>query len=55
MKRFMKDAFLAFIARDSRSLVHALSQLGFIDEGANLASIERAMSLMVFHTFRPPI
>ncbi len=47
MKRFMKDAFLAFIARDSRSLVHALSQLGFIDEGANLASIERAMSLMI--------
>jgi predicted unusual protein kinase regulating ubiquinone biosynthesis (AarF/ABC1/UbiB family) len=47
MKRFMKDAFLAFIARDSRSLVHALSQLGFIDEGANLASIERAISLMI--------
>ncbi|GAC1299519.1 MAG: hypothetical protein NVSMB27_39610 [Ktedonobacteraceae bacterium] len=47
MKRLMKDVFLAFIARDSRSLVHALSQLGFIDEGANLASIERAMSLMI--------
>src|SRR5712692_6227447 len=45
MKRSMKDAFLAFIARDSRSLVHALSQLGFIDKGAHLASIERAMSL----------
>jgi predicted unusual protein kinase regulating ubiquinone biosynthesis (AarF/ABC1/UbiB family) len=47
MKRFMKDAFLAFIARDSRSLVNALSQLGFIDKGANLASIERAISLMI--------
>ncbi len=47
MKRFMKDAFLAFIARDARSLVNALSQLGFIEEGANLASIERAMSLMI--------
>jgi len=47
MKRSMKDAFLAFIARDSRSLVHALSQLGFIDKGAHLASIERAMSLMI--------
>jgi predicted unusual protein kinase regulating ubiquinone biosynthesis (AarF/ABC1/UbiB family) len=47
MKRVMKDAFLAFIARDSRSLVHALSQLGFIEEGANLAPIERAMSLMI--------
>ncbi len=52
MKRFMKDAFLAFIARDSRSLVHALSQLGFIDEGANLASIERAMSLMIERYYR---
>src|SRR5207302_2630399 len=29
MKRLMKDAFLAFIVRDSRSLVNALSQLGF--------------------------
>src|SRR6266571_265434 len=47
MERFMKDAFLAFIARDSRSLVNALSQLGFIDKGANLASIERAISLMI--------
>src|SRR5713101_3610153 len=47
MKRFMKDVFLAYITRDSRSLVHALSQLGFIDEGANLTSIERAMSLMI--------
>ncbi len=47
MKRFMKDVFLAYITRDSRSLIHALSQLGFIDEGANLASIERAMSLLI--------
>jgi predicted unusual protein kinase regulating ubiquinone biosynthesis (AarF/ABC1/UbiB family) len=47
MKRFMKDAFLALIARDARSLVHALSQLGFIDKGANLVSIERAMSLLI--------
>src|SRR5712691_6129502 len=47
MERFMKDAFLAFIARDSRSLVNALSQLGFIYKGANLASIERSISLMI--------
>ena len=47
MKRFMKDAFLAFIARDSRSLVQALSDLGFIAEGANLASIQRAISLLI--------
>ena len=47
MKRSMKEMFLAFIVRDSRSLVHALSQLGFVDEGANLASIERAMALLI--------
>ncbi|HEX6482336.1 MAG TPA: AarF/ABC1/UbiB kinase family protein, partial [Ktedonobacteraceae bacterium] len=47
MQRFMKDAFLAFIARDSRSLVQALSELGFIAEGANLASIQKAMSLLI--------
>jgi predicted unusual protein kinase regulating ubiquinone biosynthesis (AarF/ABC1/UbiB family) len=47
MKKFMKDVFLAYITRDAHSLVHALSQLGFIDEGANLDSIERAMSLMI--------
>jgi predicted unusual protein kinase regulating ubiquinone biosynthesis (AarF/ABC1/UbiB family) len=47
MKRLMKDAFLAFIARDSRSLVKALSELGFIVEGANLASIQRAISLLI--------
>jgi predicted unusual protein kinase regulating ubiquinone biosynthesis (AarF/ABC1/UbiB family) len=43
MKRSMKDAFLAFIARDSRSLVHALSQLGFIDIG------DRVMRLNARH------
>jgi predicted unusual protein kinase regulating ubiquinone biosynthesis (AarF/ABC1/UbiB family) len=47
MKRLMKDVFLAYITRNSRSLVHALSQLGFIDEGANLASIERTISLLI--------
>ncbi len=43
----MKEVFLAYITRDSRSLVHALSQLGFINEGANFVPIERAMSLMI--------
>lgn len=47
MKRGMKDAFLAFITRDARSLVNALSQLGFIDTGADLASLERAIALMI--------
>ncbi|HEX6480209.1 MAG TPA: AarF/UbiB family protein, partial [Ktedonobacteraceae bacterium] len=47
MQRFMKDAFLAFIARDSRSLVQALAELGFIADGANLASLQRAISLLI--------
>jgi predicted unusual protein kinase regulating ubiquinone biosynthesis (AarF/ABC1/UbiB family) len=47
MKRCMKDVVLAYITRDSHSLVQALSQLGFIHKGADLASLERAMSLMI--------
>ena len=47
MKRSMKDAFLAVVARDTRSLVNALAQLGFIGEGANRASLERALSLLI--------
>ncbi len=47
MKRCMKEVFLAYLTRDARSLVHALSQLGFIEEDANLPSVERAMSLMI--------
>jgi len=44
MRRFMKQAFLAVLARDARTLANALAQLGFIGEGAELASIERSMS-----------
>jgi predicted unusual protein kinase regulating ubiquinone biosynthesis (AarF/ABC1/UbiB family) len=47
MKRCMKDVVLAYITRDSHSLVQALSQLGFINKGADLASLERVMSLMI--------
>jgi predicted unusual protein kinase regulating ubiquinone biosynthesis (AarF/ABC1/UbiB family) len=47
MRHFMKDAFLAVLARDARSLVLALSELGFVGEGANLAVIERALSRLL--------
>jgi predicted unusual protein kinase regulating ubiquinone biosynthesis (AarF/ABC1/UbiB family) len=47
MKKALKDLFLSFVARDSRALVTALNHLGFIGEGANLASIERGISLMM--------
>ena len=47
MKKSLKDLFLSFITRDSRSLVNALQKLGFIGENANMAAIERGMSLMM--------
>ncbi len=47
MKRSMKEMFIAFIGRDARALVNALVKLGCIGEGANLATIERVMSLLL--------
>jgi predicted unusual protein kinase regulating ubiquinone biosynthesis (AarF/ABC1/UbiB family) len=47
MKKSLKDLFLGFVTRDTKSLVDALARLGFIGEGANLAAIERAMALMM--------
>ena len=47
MKKSLKDLFLSFVARDSHALVTALSHLGFIGEGANMASIERGISVMM--------
>ncbi|HEY4388244.1 MAG TPA: AarF/ABC1/UbiB kinase family protein [Ktedonobacteraceae bacterium] len=47
MKKSIRSIFLSFLTRDSHSLVQALSQLGFIGEGANMAAIERAVSIML--------
>jgi predicted unusual protein kinase regulating ubiquinone biosynthesis (AarF/ABC1/UbiB family) len=47
MKRSLKDIFLGFLLRDSRTIVHALVSLGFIGEGANLVTIERGIALML--------
>ncbi len=47
MKKSMKDLFLSFVTRDSETMVQALSQLGFIGKGANIAAIERGLSLML--------
>lgn len=47
MKKSMKDVFLSFLLRDSHGLVAALSQLGFIGEGANAAALERGLALMM--------
>lgn len=51
MKKSLKDVFLSFVTRDSRALVKALGQLGFIGPNANLAAIERGMSLMMENYF----
>src|SRR5947209_19759384 len=47
MKQSLKDLFLSFVSRDSRALVKALGNLGFIGEGANMVAIERGMALMM--------
>src|SRR5207244_5878562 len=47
MKKALKELFLSFVSRDSRALVRALNKLGFIGEGANMAAMERGVSLMM--------
>jgi predicted unusual protein kinase regulating ubiquinone biosynthesis (AarF/ABC1/UbiB family) len=51
MKKSLKDLFLSFISRDSRTLVKALANLGFIGEGANMAALERGVALMMEHYY----
>lgn len=47
MKNSMKEVFMAFIARDARMLLNALTRLGFIGEGANIVTIERVISMLL--------
>jgi predicted unusual protein kinase regulating ubiquinone biosynthesis (AarF/ABC1/UbiB family) len=47
MMKAMRELFLSFLARDSKAMVQALSQLGFIGQGANIAAIERGLSLLL--------
>ena len=47
MKKSLKELFLSFVSRDSRALVRALNKLGFIGEVANMAAMERGVSLMM--------
>ncbi len=51
MKQSLKDLFISFLSRNSRSLVNALNKLGFIGEGANMIVIERGMSMMMEQYF----
>src|SRR5437660_6182227 len=43
VKQAMKDLFLSLVTRDSETMVQALSQLGFIGKGANLATLESGL------------
>jgi predicted unusual protein kinase regulating ubiquinone biosynthesis (AarF/ABC1/UbiB family) len=47
MKKAMRDLFLGFLARDSHTLVNALTRLGFLGESANLTAVERGLELML--------
>jgi predicted unusual protein kinase regulating ubiquinone biosynthesis (AarF/ABC1/UbiB family) len=46
-RHFVKEVFLALLVRDAHSLVLALSQLGFVEEGANRASLEQCFSWLL--------
>jgi predicted unusual protein kinase regulating ubiquinone biosynthesis (AarF/ABC1/UbiB family) len=47
MKVSLRDIFLGFVTRNAHSIVDGLVKLGFIGRSANLASIERGISLML--------
>ena len=47
MKRSMRDLFLSLVTQDAHLMVTSLVKLGFVGDGANLSSIERAMSLVL--------
>ena len=47
MKKSMRDLFLSLVTQNAHLMVTSLVKLGFVGEGANLSSIERAMSLVL--------
>jgi predicted unusual protein kinase regulating ubiquinone biosynthesis (AarF/ABC1/UbiB family) len=47
MRHFMKQAFLAILARDTPALVQALTRLGFVTPGADQVSLEQALSWLL--------
>jgi predicted unusual protein kinase regulating ubiquinone biosynthesis (AarF/ABC1/UbiB family) len=47
MKKSMRALFLAFLTRDSESIVEELSNLGFIGKGANTSALERGLSILL--------
>ncbi|TMC24438.1 MAG: AarF/ABC1/UbiB kinase family protein, partial [Chloroflexi bacterium] len=47
MKLALRDLFLGFVGRNSHSILNALVKLGFVGRDANMAAVERGISLMV--------
>src|SRR5262249_17166782 len=47
MKRLIRELFVSLVTRDAHGVVGALEKLGFIGKNANLAAIERAVSLLL--------
>jgi predicted unusual protein kinase regulating ubiquinone biosynthesis (AarF/ABC1/UbiB family) len=50
-KRSFREMFLSILTRDAHMMVSALSRLGFIGEGANMQSIERAVGMLIDHYY----
>ncbi len=46
-KRSFREMFLSIITRDAHMMVTALARLGFIGEGANIQTIERAVGMLI--------
>src|SRR5438067_7863972 len=46
-KQGLRDLFLGFVVSNPHAMVSALSRLGFIGQGANLAAIERGVGLLM--------
>jgi predicted unusual protein kinase regulating ubiquinone biosynthesis (AarF/ABC1/UbiB family) len=47
MKQSMREVFLSIVTRDTETMVQALSRLGFIGKGANIAVIERSLGILL--------
>ncbi len=47
MKKSLRDIFLSLVTQNAHLMVTSLVKLGFVGEGANLSSVERAMSLVL--------
>jgi len=47
VKQAMREVFLSLVTRDAETMVQALSRLGFIGQGANMAVIESGLRVLL--------